>query len=280
MWHFPKGGFVKTGKANSTLAIGDVLRWAGNALIGGDMSGDRRGHYAFDMQTLRMNANEVASGLQSVAVGLMCRAEGEQATAIGVQSVAEGDYSFGLGTAAAATGYGSMAVGYAASATGSESLAIGARALARVDKTVALGGPVCIRADGVGTPAGQWWQYFSGAEVIIMSGTVNLKTVTDYTVTLPAGCKLWLNEVGVICTIYDAVTVRPTVRFGVSGDLARHLAATVANYLADVGRRHPWTTILYPDLGETTITAGVTSGAVATAMKGRFYWKGLLVEDE
>ena len=121
--------------------------------------------------------------------------------------------------------------------------------------------------------------YFSGANVVIFSGEANLKSIDDYVVTLPTGYKFWIDEVGTIATVVSGMTVQPTLRFGINGSLAKHRAATMSTLLTAAGKREK-ATPLAPQDGETTLTAGITVGATATAMLGRFYWKGLFVQDE
>jgi len=119
-----------------------------------------------------------------------------------------------------------------------------------------------------------------------------LAAAADYTFTMPAGCKAWIEEVGWIQTALNldggALTVQPTVRAGIVGTLAKYLAATPCTLLTAIGKRERYTTLLQDD-GESSAnspTVGVTvSGTIAggggsETYKGRPYIVVRVVEDE
>jgi translation initiation factor 2 gamma subunit (eIF-2gamma) len=56
------------------------------------------------------------------------------------------------------------------------------------------------------------------------------------------------------------------------------LAAVATTNLTDFNKRQRYTSLLDYD-GHTVLTATIAAGATATALRGRFYWKGILVED-
>ncbi len=60
---------------------------------------------------------------------------------------------------------------------------------------------------------------------------------------------------------------------------ALQLASTQTTDLTASGKRE-YHDPLVPEDGETSLTATVVTGATGTTVKGRFYWKGMLVEDE
>lgn len=97
--------------------------------------GNQRGQHAVDLQTNRSNANEVASGNQSVIVGgLRNRVDGDYGVGIGGrQIIVTGDYGFaGGGWFLTVTGdYASAPGGYANTANGDYSHVTGCRAHAR-----------------------------------------------------------------------------------------------------------------------------------------------------
>lgn len=119
----------------------------------------------------------------------------------------------------------------------------------------------------------------SGIQVILSTPEQDLKTVAETTLTIPTGCKFWIDEVGIICTSLAALTTQPTFRAGISGNPAKQSAATTTTTLTAAGKRERRTPIA-PEDGETTLTAGITVAAVATTMRGRFYWRGILLEDQ
>lgn len=172
-------------------------------------------------------------------------------------------------------GYGATA---ALGAIADKGMALGYGASVRIPGTINLSGmPICRKDNG--ESSADCAQYFSANEFIIQSKEVDLEAVAEQTITLPAGCKFFVNEAGVIATVVSGLTVQPTVRFGRTGSLALLLAATITTGLTAAGGRHRFTTLLDAS-GLTSLTAGVTIAAVATTLLGRFYWLGMLVEDE
>lgn len=240
---------------------------------------------------IAIGRDNTASGYKNVAIGYSCEAS-NSSVAAGYQNTSSGQYSLALGYSNTASNYGSSAVGYINTASGYSSSAFGHKsqatvtsasafgyyAMARIQKTTNICGPQIIRKDNE-EAAEDAFHSFCGVEVILMSKEINLETVTDQTITLPSNCKFWLNEIGCIATVVDTMTVQPTIRFGITGDLAKHNAAAITTDLTAAGKREIETPLVPKD-GETSLTAGVTIAATATTMKGRFYWKGMLVEDE
>ncbi|MCI0423902.1 MAG: hypothetical protein L0312_32610 [Acidobacteria bacterium] len=125
----------------------------------------------------------------------------------------------------------------------------------------------------------QYFAAFAGFKTIILGPEVDLKAVADYTVTMPAGTKFWITNMGIISTAVNTLTIQPTVRFGVPGTLAKHLAAIITTLLTAVGKRQSYSPLV-PQDGEASVTFGVTIGATATELKGRPWWEGFLVQDE
>lgn len=236
----------------------------GTALVGGDASGNTRGDYAVDIQSERNAVTQIASGNYSTAVGY-------RNTASGVGSTAVGYYCF-------ATEQYSTAIGYHSDAEALYSTAIGYGAEARVQYTVNTGGPLINRKDDGESTDEKFYRY-NGVEVVLLSRAVSLKVVADRTITLPSGCKFWLDEVGLIATAVTSLSVQPTIRFGITGDEAKHSAAAITTKITALGKREILTPLV-PEDGEVTLTAGVTIAATATLVRGRFYWKGMLIEDQ
>jgi hypothetical protein len=61
----------------------DVVRRIGNAIIGGDFSGNARGQGSIDIQQARANPEDVASGEKSIIFGSYARASGARSLALG-----------------------------------------------------------------------------------------------------------------------------------------------------------------------------------------------------
>jgi hypothetical protein len=210
---------------------------------------------------------------------------GEQSTCIGASVAAQyGDVAIG---SSYASGQFSLAAGYAAYSTGGTSIGLGYNSFARITKTINISGLDCARKDDGQT---DYWLYYGSRTNIIYGPEVDfLAAPADYTVTVPAGCKAWVEECGWIQTLLTldggALTVQPTVRFGITGTLAKLLAAVPTTLLTAAGTRERYTTLL-TDVGETTLTAGVTiggtiaGGGAGIAYKGRPYWVVRVVENE
>ena len=137
---------------------------------------------------------------------------------------------------------------------------------------------------------GDYWLNFSSRTNTIYGPEVDfLGAPADFTVTCPANCKVWVEEVGWILTVLTldggALTVQPTVRAGITGTLAKLLAAVPTTLLTAAGTRERYITLL-TDVGETTLTAGFTvagtiaGGGAGIAYKGRPFWVVRAVENE
>lgn len=257
----------------------NLVRWIGGALIGGDFSGNRRGELAIDIQSMRAGPAQVASGKYAVALGNAAMAAGENSVAVGGMVAAGDKFAVAVGANCSAQAEGSCALGESTLATAFESNALGARAVARVAKTTNIGGPLIVRADTSRASPGVWFQCFSGPEIYLMSGNLDLRHAEDYSFELPAGCRFLIREVGLIVTAYAGVTAQPSIRFGAGGDLAKELAIAQTTLLLGVGwneRYFPAT----PEQAETVLSFGVTTPAVGTTLDARAWWRGVLIENE
>lgn len=185
-----------------------------------------------------------------------------------------------IGIANRTTALRATCLGFKNLASGVGSTAIGDRGIARIANTVNIAGPIIIRKDD-GEPIADAFRVFAGAEVIILTDEINLTAVADQTITLPAGCHFWWSECGIILTeLTGIITSQPTIRFGITGTPAKYVAAVITTLLTATLKRERFQVLLQDD-GETSLLAGVTVGAVVgTSMSGRFYFKGVLVEDE
>ena len=91
----------------------------------GVAGGNARGQYAIDLQTLRENANHVASGNGSVVIGEYNRAAGTSSNAIGHHNLVIVQNASAVGSENTLTGVNSFAAGYANSASGQNSVVLG-----------------------------------------------------------------------------------------------------------------------------------------------------------
>jgi len=287
----------------AVTAAGLLVRKVDTAVIGGDVTGNARGANALDIQSTRSQVTQVAAGLQATAVGASTTASGDYSVAIGYKATASGNYSVAAGRYTTASDYSStavgsgntasgyygiaigiantasgkystaiglynytfsdysMAIGYGTDAFAEKSLALGYGAKSGIPTTTNICGPQIIRKDR-GENANYTFYSFCGVEVVLMSKEIALKTVADQTLTLPAGCRFWPDEIGIIATDIEGLTTQPTVRFGITGDLDKHHAAAITTKLTAAGKREKF------------------DPAAGATVKGRFYWKGMLVEDE
>ena len=112
-----------------------------------------------------------------------------------------------------------------------------------------------------------------------MTKEVDLKSTASTTIELPSGARFWINEMGIIATCVDTMTGQPEISIGITGDTDKHLDESTTLNLTVAGKRERYIPTS-PDDGEVTLVGAVTTVATATKMCGRFYFKGLLVENE
>jgi len=192
----------------------------------------------------------------------------------GFGCVAVGGFSF-VGEDAS----GGVAIGYEARVENSALLGIGLGSVkVETERTCHIGAlPAVPRNWDTYTTADAAWA-MCAPTTVIMSDVVDLTAVADVTATIWTGLHFFPEEVGLIITAASGVTVQPTVRFGITGTLDKYLAATLTTGLDAAHKRERFETLASAD-GATSLTAGVTVGATATTLTGRFYWRGFAVRD-
>lgn len=259
----------------------------GTAYRGGDQTGNAQGATALDVQSEHSTATKVASGSTSVAVGANNTASSTSSVALGGSNTASGTQAVAVGVQNTASGINnSSAIGNFNTASATGSTAIGYSAKSAVQFSINMGGQIFTRRDNAeshgGTSLPGDYNYFSGTEVIIWSGEVDLKTEIGYTNTIPSGVHFFPDEVGLVLTTANTVTGQPTVSFGVLGTLAKYLAATATSGLtANFDRQRFQTLLTAAGLSATdTMTVTISANATGTTVKGRFYWKGFLLQDQ
>jgi hypothetical protein len=132
----------------------------------------------------------------------------------------------------------------------------------------------------------------SGARVVLVSPSVNLTAVANFSFTpnFPspaggfAGAMFYPDEVGLILTTQPAtntaptVTTLPTIRMGTSSVDDSYLAATVASGLTALGHRQVFTPATRH--GSRSLGYGVTAaGTTGGQLWGRFYFSGFVTGD-
>ncbi len=95
------------------------------ATVMGDITGDPRGNRAFDVQSHRVSATQVASGDHAVASGLSNTASGYYSVAFGDNNIASGSVAVSFGTSNTASGTDSTAFGYGNTASNTNAIAFG-----------------------------------------------------------------------------------------------------------------------------------------------------------
>jgi hypothetical protein len=244
-------------------------------------------------ESLAIGYNAGVSGIRAVAIGRGTNVTGQQAvaignlsfglaafgTAVGAQSRAYAANSTAIGSYSWASNAQSVSLGNYARASGNAASALGPNSQNRVAYSVNLGGPVIVRKDN-GEAAGIAFQAFNGVCDFLFTKEVDLKTPAAHTLSLPAGCHFWVEEVGLILTtLLGTIPTQPTIQFGVLGTPAKFLGPTLCTLLTATFKRERFSTLLADD-GEVSLRAEITVGAAGSAaIKGRFYFKGVLIED-
>ena len=123
-----------------------LVRRVGNALIGGDFSGQGRGQDAIDITVTRSLADRVASGRQAVAIGNENSSRGIQSVAMGYGNSADGLNAVAIGSGAGADTDYAVSVGSGSNAGATRATAIGPGADAETASSLAIGDSATITA--------------------------------------------------------------------------------------------------------------------------------------
>jgi len=230
-----------------------------------------------------------ATGLSKIAIGYGTTVLGDYAHAIGHLAAAAGTYGLAVGYRASAGGTGALAVGYNANAAFTGSIAIGYNATVPAANVARIGAPIMI--PGLAVPFGdaaQRLRRMAGCEVVLLSNSYDLTDVTpfdggtlgnkDFWV-MPAGLKFYPDEVGIVTETQTTVTTGPTVSFGHGGTGSEILSSQLfaSAVLGQSGGRGEYVSAA-PE-GVATVSIDMVTGATATALTGRFFVRGLLLEN-
>ncbi len=222
-----------------------------------------------------------ASGDNSIAVGKNAICNDTDDIAIGNGANSSGTGSTAIGTGASANGGGSHAHGDGAQANANFSNAIGSVATTNIENSTNISGVIITRKDD-GTIFTDETRFGAGSLVTIMTAEMDLKTTTDYQIDIPSGALFYPDEVDLILTtIGGTVTAQPFIRAGKNGTLAFYLAIVQTTALtATLGNRERQATLL-TNAGSSTITASITTAATGSStIKGRFVFRGILMENQ
>lgn len=230
-----------------------------------------------------------ATGLSKIAIGYGTTVLGDYAHAIGHLAAAAGTYGLAVGYRASAGGTGALAVGYNANAAFTGSIAIGYNATVPAANVARIGAPIMI--PGLAVPFGdaaQRLRRMAGCEVVLLSNSYDLTDVTpfdggtlgnkDFWV-MPAGLKFYPDEVGIVTETQTGVTTGPTVSFGHGGTGSEVLSSQLfaSAVLGQSGGRGEYASIAPEGVG--TLSIDMVTGATATTLTGRFFVRGLLLEN-
>ena len=216
------------------------------------------------------------TGSYNLSAGYLSSALMDNSTTFGIKAAsASNSTSIGFNTLSTS---GSTSIGYSATSISNLGIALGSNAINRIGESNNITGLSLIRKDN-GEAATDEHLYFTGSQAIVFSKEIDLKTLADdvSTITIPTGSTFYPDEVGVVVTSADTVTVQPEVSFGITGNTTAVLTQTATTKSAAKGRD-----VFTPSSkdGVTSLTTSVKVAATATTLLGRFYWKGILVEDE
>ena len=130
-----------------------------------------------------------------------------------------------------------------------------------------------------------FYQY-SSAEITLMTKNIDLKATGTNDITVPSGSTFYISEMGVIITEWSSVTTQPTIKIGNNstdpgeGDDKQLDDIQLSSLnMTGAGKRVRFLPAK-PDDGETVLRITVINAASATTMKGRFYFKGMLIENQ
>ena len=215
----------------------------------------------------------------SIAVGYLSCTSGASGTSLGHQSCSQGSSNTAVGYCSSTNSDHTSAFGYKTCACGAQSSAFGYCSQARIGCTTNISTPLIHKKDSGETLAGDF-AHFSSAESTLMTKEIDLKTTACHTITIPAGATFFINEAGVISTCVDTLTTQVTFKIGCATDATNTiLENTQTTDLTAAKKRERYIPNNSED-GLQTITVEISTGASATTAKGRFYFKGMLVEDE
>ena len=220
-----------------------------------------------------------ATANQSVAVGFLATSSGAGASVFGYWSNASGLLSSTFGSYLTASGGYSTAVGSYACATGGCSTAVGYYSKTRIACTANISQPLIHKKDS-GETQGLDFAQFSSAETTLMTKEIDLEVAACHTITIPAGATFWVNEMGVISTAVDTLTTQATVSIGCDDTHTDTLMDNLQTVELTAAKKRERYIPNNAEDGLQTITVEIATGATATTAKGRFYFKGMLVEDE
>ena len=190
----------------------------------------------------------------------------------------------GVGVSGAVTS-GSVSTG-AVAASGAVTMTAGAASTSTGTGTLVVTGGVGVSGqvtaanvaitDGFNTGVSLGTNSWSTGELIVRSGIVNLKTVSEYTLfTVPTGYMFLVNTMEIVTTAITTAGTAPSVRFGTTSLPSDYYgpAQITSN---SVGSRHIIENPQEAATAGTAVSFGVTTGSTASTHSGCAIVKGYL----
>lgn len=222
--------------------------------------------------------NSYSSGYKNVSIGYKAGHPTPYlgtgyATAIGYKAKAD-DTGVAIGSLADTSGnLGGIAIGVVTTCSSYYGVVIGSSRANIVDESTVLNAPILPEL------------ILSNARIYRNSGSpailclyVNAKFVTTNTLTLPSGCKFFVDEIGVIVEDYASISAQPYLEFGITGDTNKFATNAQTTGLTAEGERER-ITVSDIDTGVTSLVCKTNTAAVGTTMILRVYFKGIFVTD-
>jgi len=305
------GDYV-TSIGNANICSGNYSTLLGYRIqIGAAVQATAVGYFAGGgYRTVAVGVFTVVGNDYAVAIGFAADAGGQGAVSIGYQSEADDYGAVALGYRAVTynTSRGAIAIGYNATVNnGNYAVAIGYNAIvgSLFDHAIAIGfearpgatdvahiaAPIINVADHAGVAfgdAGERLRGFAGVEVVLMSKSYDLTDATpfdggtlgtkDFWV-MPTGAKFYPDEVGIVTDAQNTVTTGPTASFGHGGAGTQILNNQLfaSGVLGQAGGRGQYASAAPQGVG--TISIAMNGAATATALNGRFFVRGMMVEN-
>ena len=262
--HSSAFGSIASSCGNCSIAVGRVATACGVCSSVFGIDSDAQGTKGVVVGFEALQLNNVSN---SQVFGTCVCTLAEHSTAIGTHTCTGSSW-------ATAVGYSS-----ATDSAANYSSVFGSFARVNVACTVNIGGAVITKKDSGETTGGDFLQ-FAGTETTLMTKEIDLKTAACHTMTIPTNAKFWVNEMGVISTNISAMTTQPTIKIGCDDTNTSTLMASLQTVELTTENRRERYLPATPERGLQTITVEIATGATATTACGRFYFKGMLVENE
>jgi hypothetical protein len=227
-----------------------------------------------------IGSGTTVSGADAIGIGNSATSSAADTIAIGHTASASVDSAIAIGKNAQASNIKNIALGRSVFATGADnSIGIGFDILNPIARSHVTTGASLVQKSA--SKSGSELIYYAAQENVIFSDNMNLTVAAADDIiiwTIPTGSTFFPDEFGVVVTQSDTVTVQPQVSFGISGNTTSLLGATATTKTA-VGGRDIFTPLSKDGL-TSSIRASLKVSATATALRGRFYIKGMLVETQ